>query len=42
MQKNKPFWLIHLTSKVTVHVPDVVDLDELNEDLDQLLAKDGQ
>ena len=40
--KNKPFWLIHLTSKVTVHVPDVVDLDELNEDLDQLLAKDGQ
>ena len=32
----------HPTSKVTVHVPDVVDLDELNEDLDQLLAKDGQ
>ena len=35
--KNKPFWLIHLTSKVTVPAPETVNIDELNNDLDSLL-----
>ncbi len=40
--KNKPFWLIHLSTKVTVPTPESVNIDELNNDLDQLLAQNGQ
>lgn len=40
--KNKPFWLIHLSTKVTVPIPETVNIDELNNDLDQLLAQNGR
>ena len=40
--RNKQFWLIHRTAKVTVPEPETVDIDELNDDLDLLLAEHGQ
>ena len=40
--RNKQFWLIHRTTKVTVPEPETVDIDELNEDLDLLLAEHEQ
>lgn len=40
--RNKQFWLIHRTVKVTVPEPETVDIDELNDDLDLLLAEYGQ
>lgn len=34
---GKRFWLIHYKNKVTKHIPPVIDIDELNNDLDSLL-----
>ena len=36
-KKNKAFWLIHKSDKVTVPSPPKVDVDELNKELDLLL-----
>lgn len=35
--KQKLFWLVHKTSKITVPTPQPVDLEELNNELDSLL-----
>ena len=34
---DKPFWLIHLSRKVTVPEQELVDVEELNKELDVLL-----
>ena len=39
--KGKPFQLIHKISKVTVPVPEPVDLDELEDELDEILNENG-
>lgn len=38
---GNPFQLIHKSSKVTVPIPEPVDLDELDEELDEILNNDG-
>jgi len=34
---DKQFWLIHYTDKITVPPPELIDIDELNNELDALL-----